>query len=1002
MGHQGSAHLFGDDGFDVTYALKGPGRLTDVLGDGPSRQASVKLATPSASLPLLGEELVFGASLDATLTVHERGRAIAAFEQAPIPGPASVRVAEVVLSAGVKARAELSPASSPWALSVAAAGQAGLSYRHLLPVGEQRTVGDALHDVLAHAAWPTRVALDGLVEGELHVLSVNAGLELGVALSRGFEHDVVWTLVEAFEGTPATLRAHVKGLARAAVGAALADELELSVGRLATVNPGWVRVRLRSKREGTLTFGASMAVQVRYDLGSSLAAVLDRALALEPLRSSLGALRELATALGSGDGWQKAVSALAARRIGELIDEEDWLDRYTSDPRVKRLVDGLASFVDWYGRLDGVVQGFWEHFLASATGGRTEAIRELLERLAALDPETATLGDLLGDGRYRDLVDLVELLSGHALEELVAGSAEAFRQRLAGVRKLALDALRLLDLDHELLATLHGFAERTGVEACVAWIGAHATSVEALTATASSTIQRLVETVCGKALAALDVADVLRLQRWAARVSVLLARRDAWEQKLRQELGRLKGEWGCSVGIEVGRLLRRSALLDLEVDPADTRLRRAVERALAAADVQRLLEALPDEPAGAVAAPATPPFMLRECAFATHRERWASGSWLLGALLGESRRRRVVEATVRVTQDPPTGPGAPWGFHRKAVLAGGFERGVRGSAAVRYECGVWLDLVALGTGNRLEAPYETVARSLRLSVVRHDLVTRVALGEVPATVRLLADLGFAAVDDDARALPDLDGRETSLAIQLSLPERAITAIVEAAGVAAAWNAAYYTAGFRWLAPGLEENESSDVRSNRGAICRTLMRDPAFAADWTRWADVASWAPALAAVRTAEGVPIAPRKPYKQGRWQRDFVPLGGQVGAAGGPGVDGLLAWRPESLARAQAFAGTNPSACMTPGSLVAASERFAALVAATPGVWEEPLLGLWLVLALVTQRAPEALAETTGMATLRWRTRKEDPWQGPALWRIPDAGMRLPERVWRRRRARD
>lgn len=1001
MGKQGSAHLFGDGGFDVTYALEGPGRLTDVLGNGPSRQASVRLATPSASLPLLGEELVFGTALDASLTVHERGRAIAAFEQAAIPGPASGRLAELVLSAGIKARTELSPASSPWALSIAASGRAGLAYRHLLPDGEERTVGDALHDVLARADWPTRVALDGLVEGELHVLSANAGLDFGVALSRGFEHDVVWTLVEAFEGTPATLRAHVKGLAKAAVGAALADELELSVGRLATVNPGWVRLRLRSTREGTLTFGASVAVQVRYDLGSSLVAVLDRALALEPLRSSLGALRELADALQEGEGWREAVSALAARRIGELIDEEGWLDRYATDPRVKRLVDGLASFVDWYGRLDGVVQGFWEHFLASATGGRTDAIRELLARLAALDPGTASLGDLLGDGTHRDLVDLVELLSGHALEELLAGSVEAFRQRLAGVRTLAEDALRLLDLDHELLGTLHGFAERTGVEACVAWIGAHATSVEALTATASSTIQRLVETVCGKALAALDAADVLRLQRWAARVSVLLARRDAWEQTLRQEIGRFKGEWGCSVGIEVGRLLRRSALLDLEVDPADTRLRRAVERALAAADVHTLLEALPDEPAGATTAPTAPPFILRECAFATHRERWASGSWLLGALLGESRRRRIVESTIRVTQDPPTGPGAPWGFHRKAVLAGGFERGVRGSAAVRNECGVWLDLVAHGTGNQLEAPYATVARSLRVSVLRHDLATRVALGEVSATVRLLADLGFEAVDETARALPDLDGRETSLAIQLTLPERAVEAVAEAAGDEVAWDTAYYAAGYRWLAPGLEENESDDVRSNCGAICRTLMRDPAFAANWTRWADVPSWAPALAAVKTAEGIPIAPRKPYKQGRWQRDFAPLGGQAGSAGGPGVDGLLARRPESLARVRAFARTDPAASMTPDGLVSACERFAALAAATPGVWEEPLLSLWLVLALLTRHAPEALVSATGIATLRWRVRKDDPWQGPALWRVPDVGIQVPARLWRRRRPR-
>ncbi|MCU0292967.1 MAG: hypothetical protein MUF10_13400 [Thermoanaerobaculaceae bacterium] len=993
MGHQGTARLFGDDGIDVAYTLEGPGDLTQVLGDGPARQASVRLATPSASIAVLGEELTLGANLDATACVHERGWPIDGFEQAPIAGPRAGRVAELRLACDASARIATARPRSPWSLSLRATGQTRFASRHLLLVGEAHTLGEAFEDLLGRVQWPCSARLDDLAEGELHTLEASLGLDLGLTLSRGFEQDVKWTLLEVFDDAPAVLRAHAEGLVKAAVGAGLQEELVLAVGRVGTVTPGWVRIRLRRRHEGSITFGARLALQVRYDLGSSLVAVLDRVLELEPLGRLAASLGEVACALATGEeGWQQQVSALAARRVGELVGEQGWLDSYASDPRVRRLMTGFTALVETWEQLDETVTSFWEHVLASATGGRTATIRAVLEVIAAIDPEHVTLGDLVGSGRYHSTIELVETFSGHSLEELLAGTREELRVALARARTLAKEALRLLDLDQEVLEGLHTFAQETGIEACVAWIKEHATSIKKLRTLATTTIESLVEKVLGKALDRIGAADLQRLRRWARAVGELLDQREGWEQALRAEMERLRGDLGCSAGIEVGRLLRRTAIIDLEIDPAGRTVRRAVQRALAAADIRALLEALPDEPPRPAQRPTAPPFLLRECAFASRRERWANGSWLLGSLTAGSGRRRIVESAVRVVHRPPSTPGAPAAFARHAATSGGFVRSVKGSAAVQLEAGVWLDLAATGPGNHLAAPYDTVARTLCLAVLRHDLATSTSQGEPAAMVRLLADLGFEATGEDARLLPDLDGRETSLAVRISLPHTALDALVAAAAHDDTWSTAYLNAAFRWLEPGLEENEANDLTMNRGAICRALILDPRFRANWTRSADVARWAPSLPEVRQVAGTPIPPRKPFGTGRWQPDFVPLGGMVGAAGGPGVDGLVSWRPWSAARLRALAAAQPSTATRPDDLVAACDRFAALLAASPGVWEEPLFGIWLVLALLVRTRPEALAGATGLATLRWRARKADPWQGPALWRLPETGLHVPD----------
>ena len=387
------------------------------------------------------------------------------------------------------------------------------------------------------------------------------------------------------------------------------------------------------------------------------------------------------------------------------------------------------------------------------------------------------------------------------------------RRSSRGPGKLAQDALRLLDLDQEVLAALHAFAaedRHRGVrdvdrrERHVDHEAPHARHHHDRGPRREAARQGPGrDQRCGPPEAPALGGERQRVPRPAGRRG---SRRCAPRWSVSRAISAARPasrSGGCCGGrpSSTWRSTRRTAAC---ARPSSGRSPPPTSAAL--------LEALPDEQPRArpAAIPAAVPA-------AGVRLRLAAGALdqrLVAARLPRPARRaaaassRAPSASSRARRHARTRPGAS---PASATYAGGFVRSVNGSAAVSFEAGVWLDLVATGPGNRLDAPYDTVARTLRLAVLRHDLATSTSQGEPSAMVRLLADLGFTAIEADARALPDLDGQETSLAIHISLPQDAIEALVEAAGTENAWSTAYLNAGFRWLEPGLEENEANDLR-----------------------------------------------------------------------------------------------------------------------------------------------------------------------------------------------
>ena len=235
----------GTNGFDVTYTLEDPGSLSQVLGSEPARRASLQLATPSAKVTLLGEELTFKADRPRR---RDRPRARLAdrrLRAGTLAGPETGRIAELQLDADLGAGTERLPPALPGrsrsgrpARPDSPPAISSRSPRRAPSATPSRTCSEARAlAVLRPARLPRRgrAAHPGGQPGP----RLRADSFAGLRTRR--EVDVAG----AFDDTPVTLEAHLEGLVKAAVGAGLQEELVLAVGRLGTVNPGWVRIRLR-------------------------------------------------------------------------------------------------------------------------------------------------------------------------------------------------------------------------------------------------------------------------------------------------------------------------------------------------------------------------------------------------------------------------------------------------------------------------------------------------------------------------------------------------------------------------------------------------------------------------------------------------------------------------------------------------------------------------------------------------------------------------------------
>jgi hypothetical protein len=931
--------------------------LTETVGSQPYVLERELKFGPGDVPVFRGQTLKLTADTSGSLQIRASDFAEQAFgdDASRFTAPAGHSFTELALNGqlDVEGQASASP-NGTLTLSLGLKSGASFQYRHLLPVRADRPRLEAFKNVIARSCLPQLAPFDKLDPGEVHELIAAFYMDLGLKASAGGDASFVGDL---FRDLPSQIQIHVQYVAEASLNIAFYDQLKISVGRALLLDDQ--RVRLRAEREDRrkLSLGARFALQVQYDLTAGLEALLEEALNLLPVRRAIEILtkiRDTAQEVANGD-WNQIKQKLQAKagdEVTELLGDAGWLNWVDGSPEVQKLLALSNDAVEAYAKLDERLKSLWASLLGRADVGAGSKLRTLLEKLKALDPENPD--QLLLNEESRKLIEAVEILSGQSLEEILL--ATGVSSALQDVRDLAAKALAFLDSGPEFLEQLNSFAERTGISKAVAWLKANATTTAQLKATAEAQVRKLVEQLAGKALAQITDDDFQRIKAWADRIAQVLSAPADIEAKLKSRIDRVKGEVGLSIALEIERVSRTTALLDLEFDPTDAGTRRALEKI----GDRDLGSALRDLPAGADKPQATETFayQLRECVFTSERTRTSAVNVFM-SWLGWSKgsRRLVEESEVRVSQSGAT-------FTREALYSGGAIQSAEEHGAV-LTSGVWLTSRATGTGKDTTSPYSTLKpRELRLTFSMDDGKT--VPDDLDALGVLLSNLGFDALPPHHPRNLVLPGGTsaavaTRFSIDIYLPDQAVESFFSGFDSTEDWLLDELNAIYRWLTEKLMSDRIWKSQPQGVVMARSLFAKPI-------------------------------RQAWLKGRLDlsmeasKDLVSImidGHTIDVTLARKVNDFYDWTPLwALPFSRDYAGNAfmplravgqqlAAADKKPADLVALSRQAGeALLAGQvhPIYWPNPMLGVWMVISRLSRRDPAALKGARGLATLRWK----------------------------------
>lgn len=982
-----STRILGENGpivrFDPAQWTHLGSRTVAALGSQEQAAVTVRVDVGSKDVGLLDGRISFasgGISLGATLPPRAPERDL--FGEGSEVEPATGRFAAFDAKLDVEADGKASDLG-PWSLSIAGSLDSKVAYRHLLAVPQEDTQARALLRVTGSARMPSAVDLATLSEDEYHSLAAMMTLGIEAGVEKGFSASIDERLIEVFDGLPLAIAAQVEGSIRATLGLALHGSMRVTVGRDGH-RPRYVRIRIERSHQGTFTFGAMIAVQATYDLASSLESILDHALGLLPMpkiEQAVGEVENLLDGNGSWDNVRAKLSSAVAERISVLIGVPGWLDQVAEDGKVRELFEQVRGAVKAYRDLDAKVKSWWDHLLVSSGFDKAEKLRGLLGALRSMDPDTMTLTDLIDQQKQPELaalLELIELISGRSVEELVTGGGAGLHAALVRVKSFATQAMLVLDLPDAVLSRFHSFAKGTGIAGVVEWLEQNASDLETLKKKANGAVEELLARLVGKVVAEIEDADLRRIQTWVKKLRTVLDTKTTWEQGLKKKIALLKGQVGFNLAIELGRLATDSAILDVEVALDETSVVRGVQSALRRLSLDGILAALPSDPEGDVAVDDLP-FILRECIFLSRRERWFKGALLLGKLLASEERRRITETSVSFSS-------AGGSLLRRVSASGRFVLTQGGNLANHFSASAELRVETTDDQPRRTAPCTgQLVKGLRLTAIRSDAKT--TSGELDALVDLVSQLGLMPLGGSSLNVPD--NAETAFALSIGLGEPSVGPLLDLAKDEARWNRAYLDACARWFGPGF----SADDVAPKGdplpsQLLPALLRAPYFQEHWTSGGgdDMYKWArnkpyEFKLGKKTYKATPYGVGPGSLAPRWQPPFFPVGWIVENRG-------IAFSSFKAARKADQKFNAP----TPDDMTTVCSKFAGAVkSAAPRLWREPLFPIWYALSLVRTSAPDTLAEGRAIATLRWRHNANEEWQ-LATWHTGDGGLVLAE----------
>jgi hypothetical protein len=941
--------------------------LKTPVGEAAGSRFDVAVRPAEAPVRLLGDLMRLDAGVTATISIAA-GQVPSPFDPDTLldPPPETLWV-ELELAATTSIAARATVAADAVRLTPALAAGGETTCRHLLAVGSHLQLRTALRRVVRGASWPDS-SVRGVASGQAHQLACACRLDLGLGAKLGVRAELD---VAPFESVSDRIQVRFDAVLRSALGLELLDDMALVAGRVDGLEPGHVRLRLARRRQRRLTFGATFALGVRYDLSSPFETLLDQAVGSPPWRRLRQALAELellrevtgAVADGSWHTVAERLSAASAEVLADLVGVDDLWDWLADDAGADELFTAVRRLVESWDQLisDEGLRSLWDGLLGRVALGPGSPLRRALEAVARLDTDDldAVLEEVL-DPRWRHALALLEVLSGLTLEEVLEQSDEV-RDGLSTASRLARDSLRWLDeIPEWLRERLERLAGRTGIAKAVDQLR-HLTGVDELRQASHAAAARLATRLLERGVDRLGPEHVAELRRWAAELAEALDpnRLDGLDTAIREQLSRLDGEAGFSVALELDRLSRTTALLDAEVEPT---LLARVARHLEAGSVSDLLEALfnatasDDEPSR---------FSIRDCVF-TARRSTSSAVGVLLSLIGWSRDRvrRVSESWTRVVQQEDHT------FERRTRHSGAVVVFHKDADRTSFEAGTWLTLRGRSVDHGrpdLGGALTTIAPEVRLTVTRRD--TRATAAELLATEALLFDLGFLASFDPEAPSVTRDvpaGRPTRLGLTLRLGPGAVSSLLADLDDDLGWDVDVLNAARRWLDEELVDRRLAHSGVHIGRALAEIVASEPYLDHWR------------------EG-----RAVFEQ-RFHTGFtVSLRGQrvrlSPLARYPALVTVQTARrqaPGRLARVQSTIGADRTAPVTTAAAIAATRAFSStLRSLSPVGWSSPLFVPWLLIARLSRIAPEELASIRGSATLRWQT--DDGWQGPLTLRL-------------------
>ena len=816
-------------------------------------------------------------------------------------------------------------------LTVSASAAPTFTYTHWITASATETRLAALTRLVTSAQLPQYANITSLLPGEATRFRATLQIDLGAEAKYGDSFDLA-KAVSLFDGLSAQLKATVTYEIKASLGWSLYEEMDVVVANAQQEHAGWVRIRIDRTRNDTFTAGATFALNVAYD-ASSIADALEKAFQASPLPRAIGILTTVAN--GDWDTIKGSISDRAANDLIATIAGTGWKEAAANSPEVTQAIAGVNKVVSIYNGVDAKVQQLWSSLLLKVDLQPGSALRNTIDKIAALDPQNPNLQQFLSPEAQKDL-QMLEALSGKSIEQLLVGSDAGVSIAITRAVDLAKQIERVInDTPTEVMRALKTFAQEHGITSIVQWLATNATSLDAIEAWGDNEIKKVVAKAVGKAWNLINPADLQSVQTWAQKI---LAQWNDLSAKLAKAAKYLQGELGFNLSVELSRASEWSAVLDFEVDPTNPAAVAAVRANLPNGNVHDMLVALDTV--------ATDAWSIRE-SVVTSRQLKTGVTTALVSLLGLSRMQTVSTQTFTESVVQSTDAG------RSATYSGGFTQTVT-IDSTSSECSVSAVAEGADASHDPDAPFASPSREIHLTFSRND--SKASATTLQALQTLLEDLGF-FVTAGASATDTPAGSETAFTIDIVLDA---AALAQLAGDDAEtnWNSDFRNAAYRLF------NDAMVA----GQEFVTVVRSDVFAETWTDTSTTK-----FRQDPRANGIPFGNRTlPILDNNLQftAEFIP------------VRMLITRRPggfDALNKLQ-------TALANPGNLKQLAEAGAALFSkAILREWNNPMFTFWLTIARLCRIRGAALASAKGLATLRSRQNPTDAFGAPMQWSLTE-----------------